>query len=675
MKKNKKKLILITVLVSLFIISFLALMIYLNNSQNNYTFLEKKWIDSNSNDVIDVYIEKDLPIFSKDGVGVFYDLVEDLETDTALSLSSNDTTSSTMSLNIKKSLKKDDILIYKDHYILLSKNNVYINNIGGLGNKSVGTLNDDLSLISYNLTDYTNIEYKTYESLDGLKEAFENGNVDYIILPLYENLDLIIENSYSIIYHFDGLNKYYTASFNTDSKEFVSIVGKFFNKWNNKLNEQFNSYFTSLYYETKGYTEIEKESLINEDFIVGYINNIPLEGKINNIFSGLTGTYLNKFSELTGTTYKYIEYANLDKLKKAVNNKKVDIVYNAYNINNSNYISTGYIGNKNIVVLIPNKSDLVVNSIYDLTGKEVKMLKDRSIKNVYNGKNIFSIVEVDNINTLIKDKNDNTILIEKEVYDFYKTNKLKKYKIAYIDSEYVYDSFLLNNSNNPFNKLFSFYISTLSAKEISNEMVNKSLNDLNRNKLVTLILDNVFFLIIILLIVGYIVYRYTNKLKLSKKIKKEDKLLYLDIMTNLKNRNYLNDNIEYWEKNVIFPQAIIILDLNCIKILNDKQGHEAGDAQIKACANILIKTQRENSEIMRTNGNEFTIYLVGYEEKMIMSYIHKLNKELKNALPCKDYGVSVGYSMINDEIKTIDDAINEALIMVQENKEIANEKS
>ncbi len=675
MKKNKKKLILITVLVSLFIISFLALMIYLNNSQNNYTFLEKKWIDSNFNDVIDVYIEKDLPIFSKDGVGVFYDLVEDLETDTALSLSSNDTTSSTMSLNIKKSLKKDDILIYKDHYILLSKNNVYINNIGGLGNKSVGTLNDDLSLISYNLTDYTNIEYKTYESLDGLKEAFENGNVDYIILPLYENLDLIIENSYSIIYHFDGLNKYYTASFNTDSKEFVSIVGKFFNKWNNKLNEQFNSYFTSLYYETKGYTEIEKESLINEDFIVGYINNIPLEGKINNIFSGLTGTYLNKFSELTGTTYKYIEYANLDKLKKAVNNKKVDIVYNAYNINNSNYISTGYIGNKNIVVLIPNKSDLVVNSIYDLTGKEVKMLKDRSIKNVYNGKNIFSIVEVDNINTLIKDKNDNTILIEKEVYDFYKTNKLKKYKIAYIDSEYVYDSFLLNNSNNPFNKLFSFYISTLSAKEISNEMVNKSLNDLNRNKLVTLILDNVFFLIIILLIVGYIVYRYTNKLKLSKKIKKEDKLLYLDIMTNLKNRNYLNDNIEYWEKNVIFPQAIIILDLNCIKILNDKQGHEAGDAQIKACANILIKTQRENSEIMRTNGNEFTIYLVGYEEKMIMSYIHKLNKELKNALPCKDYGVSVGYSMINDEIKTIDDAINEALIMVQENKEIANEKS
>ena len=152
-------------------------------------------------------------------------------------------------------------------------------------------------------------------------------------------------------------------------------------------------------------------------------------------------------------------------------------------------------------------------------------------------------------------------------------------------------------------------------------------------------------------------------------------MLYLDVMTNVKNRNYLNDNIEYWEKNIIYPQTIIILDLNKIKELNDKQGHEAGDEQIKACANVLIKTQRENSEIMRTDGNEFTIYLVGYEEKVIMSYIHKLNKELKNSLPNKEYGVSIGYSMITNEIKTIDDAINEALIMVKENKGISNEEN
>ena len=60
------------------------------------------------------------------------------------------------------------------------------------------------------------------------------------------------------------------------------------------------------------------------------------------------------------------------------------------------------------------------------------------------------------------------------------------------------------------------------------------------------------------------------------------------------------------------------------------------------------------------------IYLVGYEEKQIVTYVNKLLKEFKN-LPY-EYGASVGYSMINAESTTIDDAINEALIMMRKNK-------
>ena len=401
---------------------------------------------------------------------------------------------------------------------------------------------------------------------------------------------------------------------------------------------------------------------------------MPLEGKINNTFSGLTGHYLKEFSKLTGTTYKYIKYKNVDKLSKALSDKKIDLVYISYGINNSNYVTTSYIGTKNIVVLVPNNSDLIINSIESLKGMDVSLIKNRSLKNMFSTQNIFNIVERESVEELYKTDND-VIIIEKEVYDYYKTNKLEDYKIAYIGNEYVYDAFLLNNSNEALNKLFSFYISIKSAKTSANQSVIDTLQDKNNNWFLSFIVDNAFVIIIILLLALFIGYKYGNKVRLTKKIKKEDKMLYLDVMTNVKNRNYLNDNIEYWEKNIIYPQTIIILDLNKIKELNDKQGHEAGDEQIKACANVLIKTQRENSEIMRTDGNEFTIYLVGYEEKVIMSYIHKLNKELKNSLPNKEYGVSIGYSMITNEIKTIDDAINEALIMVKENKGISNEEN
>ena len=139
-------------------------------------------------------------------------------------------------------------------------------------------------------------------------------------------------------------------------------------------------------------------------------------------------------------------------------------------------------------------------------------------------------------------------------------------------------------------------------------------------------------------------------------------------MTNLKNRNFLNDNIDFWSSTKVYPQAIVVIDINKLKVLNDKIGHEAGDNQIKAVAGILIKTQRDNSEIMRTDGDEFMVYLVGYEERKVISYIHKLNREFASSLPNKDYGVSIGYKMITSEEMSIDDAINDSLNMINKSK-------
>ena len=62
---------------------------------------------------------------------------------------------------------------------------------------------------------------------------------------------------------------------------------------------------------------------------------------------------------------------------------------------------------------------------------------------------------------------------------------------------------------------------------------------------------------------------------------------------------------------------------------------------------------------MRTDGNEFVIYLVGYNQKQVTNYIHKLSKEIKK-LPY-DFGAEFGYSTILDDIKTIEDALNEAV--------------
>ena len=74
------------------------------------------------------------------------------------------------------------------------------------------------------------------------------------------------------------------------------------------------------------------------------------------------------------------------------------------------------------------------------------------------------------------------------------------------------------------------------------------------------------YIVIIVVIMGVILGSIYFVLKKGKKndIKKDDKLKFIDVMTSLKNRNYLNYNIKTWEDNVIYPQAIVIIDLNNI---------------------------------------------------------------------------------------------------------------
>ena len=60
--------------------------------------------------------------------------------------------------------------------------------------------------------------------------------------------------------------------------------------------------------------------------------------------------------------------------------------------------------------------------------------------------------------------------------------------------------------------------------------------------------------------------------------------------------------------------------------------------------------------------------MIDYEEKKAVAYIRKLNREFKNLT--HGFSAAIGYSIINDPIKTIDDAVNEATLDMKTNKEI-----
>ena len=668
-KKKKKNIIIVFAIIIILVSGFLGTLYYITSTVNNYSYSEKKWISENTDTTYDVYVEPSLPIFSNNGKGVYYEYLNALKEDTGLNLNIVTTDTSNIKLVNKNYVGNDDIVIYKDHFIVVGEKDT-VNKLTDLGGKTVGVLESDSETISLYLTAYKNINIKSFNSYNELSTEFDNKSISYMIVPMYKYINDIVTNDYEIVYHLDGLYSYYCLELNEeDNADLVSIMKKFYYRWENKAKSNINEYFLDIYYTAKNYTEIEKESITNEDFIVGYIENLPYEGKIRSNFTGLTNTYLSKFADMTGVTYKYIEYKDTKELNNALSNKKIDLALNYYSLSNDNYTSSRTLGPTEYVVLAHVDNNIVVNSLYSLVNMKVSMLSNMNLKYNMASKNLFEIKDFATVKTMIKNiDKDSIVIIEKEVYDYYKDSSLKNYSIRLIESVKLNNSFLLNKSNTAFNKLFDFYLSTLSSNEMKNESVVGVIETLKNNRLFNFIISNLLYIVIGALIVGFIIYTLVKKSLYVKKIKKEDRLYYFDAMTNLKNRNYLNDNIDFWSGTKVYPQAIVVIDINKLKLLNDRKGHEAGDNQIKAVANVLIKTQRDNSEIMRTDGDEFMIYLVGYDEKKIGSYIHKLNRELLSSLPHKDYGVSIGYSMITNEQTTIDDAINDSLLMIKKSK-------
>ncbi len=674
MKKKNRKLLIALSVVTLLIVLFIGTLYYITSTVNNYSYSEKKWINDNTDTSYDIYIEKALPIFSNGGKGVYYDYITDLKSDTGLSLNVVTSDTSEFELSNKNILEEDDIVIYKDHYVVIGEKDS-VNKLTDLSYNKIGILATDKEIVEYYLTEYKNITIKTYSSIDSLEAGYEKEEVNFMVIPMYKYIDKIIELDYEIVFHLDGLYSYYTISFDKENPELSSIMTKFYYRWQEKALERINEYFLDIYYEAENYTELEKESITNDDFLVGYIENLPYEGLVGGDFTGLTNTYLDRFASMTGVTYKYIEYETSKELNNALKDKKIDLMLNYYSLSNDNYTSSRTLGSTDYVVLAHVDNNIVVNSIYSLSKMEIVMLANMNLKYNMASKNLFEIKDYANVKTLVKNVDEESIIIiEKEVYDYYKDSELKDYNIRYIDTVKLNNSFLLSNENESFNNLFDFYLSTLSGNEMKNESVEGVIETLKNNRIFNFIMSNLIYIVVAAIFLGFVSYGILKKVSQTKKIKKEDRLYYFDAMTNLKNRNYLNDNIDFWSSTKVYPQAIVVIDINKLKTLNDKEGHEAGDKQIKAVASVLIKTQRDNTEIMRTDGDEFIIYMVGYDEKKVGTYIHKLNRELLSSLPNKQYGISIGYAMITNEQTTIDDAINDSLAMIRKSKGSNNEK-
>lgn len=102
-----------------------------------------------------------------------------------------------------------------------------------------------------------------------------------------------------------------------------------------------------------------------------------------------------------------------------------------------------------------------------------------------------------------------------------------------------------------------------------------------------------------------------------------------DAMTKMLNRNYffakMEDRIISHREN-----ALLLIDADHFKKINDEFGHQQGDVALKEIASVLRKFAKKSDLVGRIGGEEFAILLHGKSEAEAMIIAEKIRNEIEN---------------------------------------------
>jgi diguanylate cyclase (GGDEF)-like protein len=113
-----------------------------------------------------------------------------------------------------------------------------------------------------------------------------------------------------------------------------------------------------------------------------------------------------------------------------------------------------------------------------------------------------------------------------------------------------------------------------------------------------------------------------------------------DYLTGLSNRRRfrtaLGQEVERWRRYNV-PCALVLLDIDHLKRINDKHGHSAGDRVIRHVASALLELSRDNDTGARLGGEEFALLLAGADDARGFAAAERL-RHVVSATPVEGIG-------------------------------------
>ncbi len=192
---------------------------------------------------------------------------------------------------------------------------------------------------------------------------------------------------------------------------------------------------------------------------------------------------------------------------------------------------------------------------------------------------------------------------------------------------------------------------------------------------------NIWQLLIIWTIAISLLILYKNLLHKRKIIEKKIKrLAYFDSLTNLPNRTSFKQNLTTAIKEGIDKQssgAVMFMDLDEFKRINDTLGHDIGDELLIQVSNRLSRQMRQNdliislnihslnNSVTRLGGDEFTILLTDINDTNLIAHVaERIQNSIRQPFILKNHEVcitsSIGIAIFPDDGNNIDQILKHA---------------
>ena len=161
-------------------------------------------------------------------------------------------------------------------------------------------------------------------------------------------------------------------------------------------------------------------------------------------------------------------------------------------------------------------------------------------------------------------------------------------------------------------------------------------------------------MLFILLLIWIQVSRFYDHYLQKQKLIYLQKLADTDLLTDTMNRNAYEKKVNRLnvQKDKLHTTGLILFDLDNLKIINDRFGHEKGDEALQLCSQCIKQFFPDKENLFRIGGDEFAYFYNKNKENNIGDKIAQLNQTLESTEHTFNYPLSIssGYACFLPEM-------------------------